>query len=118
MHTSLIALIVLIAMPASAQNAFRPADVPVADDLAYRMELQRQRSAEQAALARQYQLSARITALEIEAARRPAPWLPEAERRLGPPEREREAREAATDQRQSTVAGVTQIDHWLDRGPL
>lgn len=117
MRTPLIALFVLIATPASAQTVFRPDGMPVADDPGWRVELQRQRSAEQAAFARQQQLDARITALEIEAARRPEPHVREADRGLRTPEQTREAREAATRRREATVAGVTQIDDWLSRGP-
>lgn len=87
------------------------------DQQRYRTEIQRQQSAEQAAFARQHQASARLTQLEIQAQRRPEPYVPLVVTPPGSPEAHRQARERATTQRQSTVAGVTQIDDWLARSP-
>ena len=89
---------------------------PMADRLRDRMETQRLQSDQQAAYARQQQLNARLTEMEIRAQRQPEPYVPLVD--VTPsPDAQRRAREAATSRREATVAGVTQIDDWLARQP-
>ncbi|HEX8471016.1 MAG TPA: hypothetical protein VF633_07890 [Brevundimonas sp.] len=83
----------------------------------YEMERLRQQSQESEALARQQSLQTRLTLMELQARRQPAPPPESPSPVLRSVERERAAREAATAQRQSTVQGVSQIDSWLDRQP-
>lgn len=105
--------------PASAQG-WMPGQPyigdPLADRLRDRMEIQRLQSAEQAAFARQQALNARLTELEIRAARQPEPYIPRVAVPATPDERRR-AREAATARRQAVAAEVSQIDDWLARDP-
>lgn len=68
-----------------------------------------------AAFARQLQIETRLNRLDIEAARRPGLEPPPPYRAPGSPEVERALREAATVRRRDSVAGVGQIDAWLDR---
>jgi hypothetical protein len=114
-----LAAIALIAAPASAQ-AWLPGQTfvgdPLADRLRDRMEIQRLQSAEQAAFARQQQLNSRLTAMEIQAARQPEPYIPLVAVPASPDARRR-ARDAATARRESVSAGVAQIDEWLARTP-
>lgn len=127
MRITLTALFVMIAAPVAAQTWPAPYSVTMADQHRFRTEVQRQNAAEQAAFARQYRLDARLTELEIRAERQARPFLPEtawpqayargAYDRLGTPEAERTARAEATRRREEAVAGVTQIDDWLARGP-
>ncbi|MBU1347860.1 MAG: hypothetical protein KKA16_13050 [Alphaproteobacteria bacterium] len=81
------------------------------------IELQRQRSAEQAAFARQYRLESRLTEMEIRSARAPEPYIPLAATPLHSPEAERQARLDATRRREAVAAGVGQVDDWLARPP-
>ena len=71
----------------------------------------------QEALARQQRLETRLTVLELQAARQPspAPTTPYAPVRSS--DRERAARDAATQRRAQTEAAVAQIDAWLYRDP-
>ncbi|AQR62966.1 hypothetical protein BZG35_15855 [Brevundimonas sp. LM2] len=82
----------------------------VADQHRYENERLYQRSRDQAATARQNQLGARLTRQDLQAARAPEPYIP-----LQPliPQ----TPEAARRDRDTAVAGVTQIDDWLDRRP-
>lgn len=75
----------------------------------------RARADQREAFARQIDLEMRLNRLEIEAARQPEPVPPPGWRPLRSPEEERALREAATQRRRATTAGVTQIDAWLDR---
>lgn len=114
MRSLLIAASVLVAMgvasSAGAQTWAGPRGVNVADQHRYETERLRQRSQEQAGFARQNQLSARLTQRELEAARRPEPYL-----RLEPTLPQ--TPEAAGRNREATVSGVTRIDDWLARTP-
>ncbi|MES2860562.1 MAG: hypothetical protein V4701_03785 [Pseudomonadota bacterium] len=115
------ALVVIAASTGATAQSWAPGQTSIGDPLAgqqrYRTEIQRQQSADQAAFARQHQLNARLTQLEIEAQRRPEPYIPLVETDARSSEVQRQARERATAQRRSTVAGVTQIDDWLARSP-
>jgi hypothetical protein len=86
-----------------------------ADQHRFEMDRLRARADQREALARQLQLETRLNRLEIETARQPAPVQPPAWPALRTPEQERAAREAATRRRETTAAGVGQIDDWLDR---
>ncbi len=118
---AIIALIVLAASTGAMAQTWGPGRPyigdPLADQQRQRIEIQRQQSADQAAFARQHQLDARLTQLEIQAQRRPEPAAPLVGTAPPSPEQQRQARERATAQRRSTVAGVTQIDDWLARSP-
>lgn len=116
---ALILLSVLCAGTASAQvyGSGQPyVGDPMADRLRDRMETQRLQSEQQAAFARQQQLNARLTELEIRARRQPEPWIPLVD---VPPssDAQRRAREAATARREAVSSGVGQIDDWLARQP-
>lgn len=120
MRVSLVLVAVaLFAAPASAQ-AWLPGQTyvgdPLADRLRDRMEIQRLQSAEQADFARQQALSARLTEMEIRAARPTEPYIPLVAVPASPDERRR-ARDAATARREAVAAGVSQIDDWLARDP-
>lgn len=116
---ALILLSVLFAGTASAQ-VYAPGQPyvgdPMADRLRDRMETQRLQSEQQAAFARQYQLEARLTEMEIRARRQPEPWIPLVDTPPSP-DAQRRAREAATERREAVAAGVGQIDDWLAREP-
>ena len=86
-----------------------------ADQHRYEMDRLRARADQREAFARQLQLETRMNRLELEAARRPAPIQPSADRILRSPEEERALRETAAQRRRATTADVTQIDAWLDR---
>lgn len=117
----LIAAAALAATSAQAQTA--PSHLsPGVDPHRYQADLHRAeidllraRADQREAFARQLQLETRLNRLEIEAARQPEPAPPPAGRALRSPEEERALRESATDRRRTAVAGVTQIDAWLDR---
>ncbi len=120
------ALILGLAAPAAAQVAYPnpiysapayPGGDPLANQQRYRMELQRQQSAEQEAFARQHRSAARLTALEMQNQRRPEPYVPLVPTAPASPEAQRQALERATAQRRSTAEGVGQIDEWLARAP-
>ncbi len=121
MKRAVLALVAVLSAGTASAQVFNPGQPyvgdPMADQLRDRMEQQRQGSADQAAFARQHGLNARLTQLELHAQRRPEPYVPLVETSPRPLETEGQAREHATAQRQSTVAGVTQIDDWLARGP-
>ncbi len=115
---ALIALALMtLPAPALAQSRVEPR-AAVGDQHRWAMEQLRARADANEALARQQRLEARLTVLELQAARQAAPivkvpdWRP-----LRSPEEERAARESATVRRQETVRSVTQIDAWLDRRP-
>ena len=91
--------------------------VRAVDAQRYEMERVRQQAQESEAMARQQSLDTRLTLMELQAARRPAPPPESVSPVLRSLEQERSAREAATVRRQSTTQGVGQIDSWLDRQP-
>ena len=115
----------LAAAPALAQvTPWSPYGSPYAtagaaggDVQRYRMEQQRQQAEYSAALAQQQALQTRLTLMELQARRLPAPPVERPDPALRPLEQERAAREAATRRRQSTAQGVSEIDAWLDRQP-
>ena len=119
----LLAVAVLVTAPPAAAQTWQPRPgAPAVDPHRYqadqhRFEMDRLRAQadQREALARQLQLETRLNRQRIEAARQPEPVQPPALRALRTPEEERAAREAATRRRQSTSAGVGQIDSWLDR---
>lgn len=86
-----------------------------ADQHRYEIDRLRAQADQREAFARQLQLESRLTRLEIEAARQPAIVPEPSPRALRSPAEERALREAAARRRQSTTAGVGQIDAWLDR---
>lgn len=90
---------------------------PIADQHRRHMEIQRQRSDAIADFSRQYRIEARLTELELGGQRLAEPYIPLVAIAPRDAEGERQARERATAARQATVAGVTQIDDWLARGP-
>lgn len=106
-----------VALPAAAQvwPGYPPASQ--ADIHRYRLEQQRLRSAEQAAFARQQRLNTRLTQLEVEALRQPAPSVPLVEPfpSLGGTATPSVA--GSTARREAVSSRVRQIDAWLDRGP-
>lgn len=116
---ALILLSVLSAGAASAQ-VYQPGQPyigdPMVDRLRDRVETQRLQSEQQAAFARQYQLEARLTELELRAQRQPVPYIPLVDVPQTP-DALRRAREAATARRETVAAGVSQIDDWLARSP-
>jgi len=111
-------LILSLATPALAQT--RPGEpypqMSVGERHRYEMDRLRAINDGQAALARQQATQSRLTVLELEAARRPAPPLPAPTPYVPSPEQERAEREAATTRREATQDAVGQIDDWLDRG--
>ncbi|WP_426040060.1 hypothetical protein [Brevundimonas sp. TWP2-3-4b1] len=113
----LFALSALSAGTASAQ-AYAPGQPyigdPLADRLRSRMETLRLQSEQQAAYARQQQLSARLAEIEIRAQRQPEPYVPLVDVPSSP-DAQRRAREAATARREAVSSGVSQIDDWLTR---
>jgi len=86
-----------------------------ADQHRYEIDRLRAQADQRDAFAGQLQLESRLTRLEIEAARQPAIVPEPSPRALRSPEQERALRETAARRRQSTTAGVAQIDAWLDR---
>ena len=82
----------------------------VADQHRYETERLRQQSQEQASFARQNQLSAQLAQQQLQAARAPEPYIPL--QPLVP-----QTPEAARQNREAIVSGVTQIDDWLARAP-
>lgn len=119
-----LAVAVLLApAPATAAQTWQPRPgAPAVDPHRYqadqhRLEMDRLRvlADQREASARQLALETRLNRQRIEAARQPEPIQPPVGRTLRSPEQERAAREAATRRRQSTTAGVSQIDDWLDR---
>ncbi|CAN5391362.1 hypothetical protein BH10PSE2_BH10PSE2_27240 [soil metagenome] len=92
-----------------------------ADRQRYEMEQVRVRGVEAETLSRQQSLETRLTLRDLQD-QRDATLSPDSRpgTRYAQPrslEQERSAREAATTARQTTVAGVTQIDDWLNRSP-
>ncbi|HYC75237.1 hypothetical protein [Brevundimonas sp.] len=86
-----------------------------ADQHRYEIDRLRAQADQRAAFARQLELEARLRRMEVEAARQPPLTEDPTGRALRSPEEERALREAATERRRATTAGVTQIDRWLDR---
>ena len=116
---ALILMSVLCGGTASAQ-VYAPGQPyigdPMADRLRYRMETQRLQSEQQVTFARQQQLNARLTEMEIRAQRQPEPYVPLVD--VPPtPDAQRRARDAATARRDAVASGVGQIDDWLARSP-
>lgn len=119
---ALLAVAALAAAGSAQAQSWPPAAGPTVDPHRYqadqhRYEIDRLRAQadQRQAFARQLQLETRLNRLEIEAARQPEPLPPPAYRPLRSPEEERALREAATERRRATAAGVGQIDAWLDR---
>ena len=119
--TFIVALTLGAAAPVPAQVApywrYGVSGAAAGDVQRYEMERLRQQGQESEALARQQSLQTRLTLMELQARRQPAPPPESPSPVLRSVERERAAREAATTRRQSTVQGVSQIDAWLDRQP-
>lgn len=115
MRTALLALILTTTAGAASAQVHAPGQAyigdPMADRLRDRMEIQRLQSAEQAALARQTALNARLGALDIRSARQPEPYIP----LVAVPDERRRARDAVTARREAVSSGVAQIDDWLAR---
>jgi hypothetical protein len=113
--------LMLAATPALAQvtpwSPYGGAGTAGADLQRYRIEQQRQQAEASEALARQQALQTRLTLMELQARRMPAPTADNPTPAVRSPEQERAAREAATARRQTTTQGVGQIDRWLDRRP-
>ena len=116
-----LALILAAAAPAAAQVRPYPGagwpGATIGDVHRYEMDRLRNQSAERDASARQQQLDARLTVLELQAARRPEPIQPPPYRALRSPEQERALRESATARREQSNQSVGEIDAWLDAGP-
>jgi hypothetical protein len=116
---ALILLSVLCAGTASAQT-YLPGQPyvgdPMADRLRDRIETQRLQSEQQAAFARQLQMNARLTEMEVRAQRQPEPYIPLVDVPASP-DAQRRARAAATARREAVSSGVGQIDDWLARQP-
>ena len=120
-------LLLAAGAPALAQTAppYRPpyaaypGGIPaaIADQHRYENERLRFQAQSNANQARQQQIETQLRLRAIEAAREPAqsPALPP--RPLYGPEQERVLRESATERREQTVRGMSQIDDWLDRPP-
>lgn len=94
--------------------------VSVGEQHRYEMDRLRARSDQQDALARQQRLDTRLTLMELQARRQPAPDVtPYSAPITGPrsAEVQRAMREAVAIQSETTIRGVGQIDSWLDRAP-
>ena len=92
----------------------------VGDQHRYEMDRLRARSDQQDALARQQRLDTRLTLMELQARRQPAPDATSRYEPVAGPrstEVQRAMRDAAATQAQTTIDGVGQIDSWLDRAP-
>ena len=85
----------------------------------YEMDRLRAHSDQQDALARQQRLDTRLTLMELQARRQPAPVeiAPYYATQTPTLEQQRARREAATIQSKTVLRGVSQIDAWLDRSP-
>ena len=120
MRAALLALSLTATAGAASAQVYAPGQPyvgdPMADRLHDRMEIQRLQSDERAAFARQQQLNARLTELEIRSQRQAEPYIPLVDVQPSLDTRRR-AREAATARREAIVSGVTQIDDWLARSP-
>lgn len=120
-----LALLTVLTISAAAGSAVaqsRPYGHPwpgatVGDSHRYEMDRQRALSDQRAAEARTHQSEARLTVLEIQAARQPPLYPGYAVAAPGSPEQERREREAATERRRTVTRETTQIDDWLDRRP-
>ena len=118
----LIAAAAVAAASSAHAQAIPPYVAPGADPQAWqgdqhRYEIDRLRTQadQRETFARQVQLETRQSQQEIEAARQTDIAREPAARALRSPEEERALRESATRRRQTTSAGVGQIDDWLDR---
>lgn len=120
---SLIALTVLMStLAGSATAQISPYGYPysgmtVGEQHRYEMDRLQSRSDQQENFARQQRLEARQTVRELQARRQLQPYQPAPYGPLRTVEQERALREAATTRRETTQAGVAQIDAWLDRSP-
>ncbi|MDZ4362998.1 hypothetical protein [Brevundimonas sp.] len=120
-----LALLIVLTVSAAAGSAVaqsRPYGHPwpgatVGDSHRYEMDRQRALSDQRAAEARAYQSEARLTVLEIQAARQPPLYTGYAVAAPGSPEQARLEREVATERRRTVTRETTQIDDWLDRRP-
>lgn len=107
-------VLTLLAAPAAAQ-VYSP--YTAGDRHRDAMERLRIQADQRDAFARQQAADARLTVLELQAARqRP---LPESQAETAPRtlEQRRAERESQTRRREAVVSGVGEIDAWLDRGP-
>jgi len=119
---ALLTVLIVSAAAGSVAAQSRPYGHPwpgatVGDSHRYEMDRQRALSDQRAAEARAHQSEARLTVLEIQAARQPPLYPGYAVAPSGSPEQERREREAATERRRTVARETTQIDDWLDRRP-
>ena len=114
------------AAPATAQVAPHPfggayPGMTMGEQHRYEMDRLRARSDQQDALARQQRLDTRLTLMELQARRQPAPDItPGYSAPITGPRSadvQRAMRDATAIQSQTTIDGVGQIDSWLDRAP-
>lgn len=120
MRLAVFLLSLFIAAPATAQDwrapsAQRDPISAIADQHRYEMDRLRAQAAEREMLARQQRLESRLTVLDLQAARQPAPPAPAPTAYVRSPEEARQAREAAAARQEDFVRGVGEIDAWLDR---
>jgi hypothetical protein len=92
-----------------------------ADQHRYEMDRLRMQADQRDATTRQIELDSRLTRMELERRRDPAPYVtpyaPTTPRALRSPDEERSLRESATDRRRAMESSVGEIDAWLDRRP-
>jgi hypothetical protein len=119
MRIPMALILCLAAAPAAAQvRPYGPGAYGTTGDIhRYEMDRLRARSDANEALARRQALETRLTLLELRARRQVTPLDPPAAPAARTPEQERSLRQAATARRETTAAGVGQIDAWLDRRP-
>ncbi|VXB75704.1 hypothetical protein [Brevundimonas sp. G8] len=122
---TLTALLAATATPALAQTYPQPGrpyptypgGVPaaIADQHRYENDRLRAQSQSNANEARQQQVETQLRLGAIESAREPAASYALPPRPLYSPEQERALRQSATERRQQTAQGMSQIDDWLNR---
>lgn len=122
---TLTALLTATAVPALAQTypqpgrpySAYPGGVPaaIADQHRYENDRLRAQSQSNADQARQQQIETQLRLHAIESAREPAAPYALPPRPLYSPEQERALRQSATERRQQTAQGMSQIDDWLNR---
>ena len=114
-----------LAAPAVAQVApygYPYSGMTIGEQHRYEMDRVRARSDQAESFARQQRLETRQTLQALQARRQPEPYQPELYQPapyapLRTVEQARALREAATTRRETTQAGVDQIDAWLNRSP-
>lgn len=122
---TLTTLLAAGATPALAQTwqPYRPpyaaypggAPAAIADQHRYENDRLRFQAQSSAIQARQQQIETHLRLRAIEAAREPTSSSALPPRPLYSPEQERALRESASERRQQTVQGVSQIEDWLAR---